>query len=57
MSDPSHFLTVVFEIKDKQKFANYSKPFFESMGGTAELPGSRVTAISLADEISRVERF
>lgn len=53
---PRH-LTVVFEIDDPAAFAEFSAPFFASMGGAPAVPGARVTAVSLEDEIARVEQL
>ncbi|QNM95447.1 hypothetical protein [Chitinimonas koreensis] len=51
------YLTVVFEVDDPALFAGFSAPLFASLRGEPAVPGARVTAASLEDEIARVEQL
>lgn len=51
------FITVVFQIDDAKAAKPITDPLFDSMAGVVDLPGCHVTAISLDDEITRVEQF
>ncbi len=49
----SEYLTVVFEIKDREKFNSFKKVFLTSLA--TESSAYKVTAMSIDDEITRLD--
>ncbi|MBB3923691.1 hypothetical protein [Xanthomonas arboricola] len=56
--DTKQYRTIVFEITDPQKAAEFLKPMIQALGEPHEIaPGVRVTGVSLRDEITAVEQL
>lgn len=51
------FITVVLQIEDGKAAKTITDPLFDSLASKVSLPGCRVTAISLDDEITRIEQL